>query len=419
MHTIVVGLGLGDEGKGATVDWLCSVGGRTGRGVAGVVRFNGGAQAAHNVVVAGRHHTFRQLGSGTLAGVPTHLSRHHLLDAELLAAEAVQLERLGVANPLATVSVDPAALLVTPVHVAANQARERARGDARHGSTGLGIGETVFYAGATARGLRAGQSYGDTRCPSDAVGVAPRAVDTQNRRRLVSRLDDLVRFYAPVTTDVPSVAEMAGLLLDFGRTVEVGDPLADWVGRGEVVFEGAQGALLDERVGFHPHTTWSTTLPGPARELLARVTDEPAQVVGVTRTLHSRHGAGPFPSEDSALDVGERHNGEGEFQGAFRLGRLDLGMLRYAVRAARPDWLAVTHADVDLPVVDSGDWHPVSDPDDLEARSQLTDQVRRARPRPVTGSALDALAATGIPVLVSADGPAREDRTRPGPARLR
>lgn len=409
MHTIVAGLGFGDEGKGATVDWLCSVGGRTGRGVAGVVRFNGGGQAAHNVVTEDRHHTFRQFGSGTLAGVQTFLSRRHLLDVGLLGVEAATLERLGVADPLTLVTVDPAALLVTPVHVAANRARERARGAGRNGSTGLGIGEATFYAGATSLGLRAGEAFGDTVCHQDAAGLAPRAVDALDPRRLVSRLDDLARFYAPLTSDFPSITAMAQLVLEFGRAVRIGDPLAEWVRRGEVVFEGAQGALLDENVGFHPHTTWSTTLPGPARRLLERVTSDPAEVVGVTRTFHTRHGAGPFPSEDPDLDVGERHNSDGEFQGSFRVGRLDRGLLSYGIRAANPDWLAVTHADVALPVVDSGE--PEVPGDDLAARSALTARLADARVEEVAGTALEVLEATGIPFLVTSDGPAREKRT--------
>ena len=86
---IVVGLGFGDEAKGATVDFLCAQ-----DDVAGVVRFNGGAQAAHNVVADGRHHTFRQFGSGTLSGVPTFLSRYCLVEPIGLAGEAEDREIL-------------------------------------------------------------------------------------------------------------------------------------------------------------------------------------------------------------------------------------------------------------------------------------------------------------------------------------
>jgi adenylosuccinate synthase len=145
-HVVVVDLGYGDAGKGTVVDWLCS---RADAGpVHAVVRFNGGAQAAHNVVTSdGRHHTFAQFGSGSfIPGVRTHLSRFVLVDPLALAGEAAHLASLGVRDALDRVTVDRDALLATPYHRAANRARELARGDRRHGSCGMGIGETASYA---------------------------------------------------------------------------------------------------------------------------------------------------------------------------------------------------------------------------------------------------------------------------------
>jgi adenylosuccinate synthase len=403
--TAVVGLGYGDEGKGATVDWLCSVGGVSRAGVSAVVRYNGGGQAAHNVIAGGVHHTFRQLGSGTLAGIPTHLSRNHRLDVEQVVAEALQLERKGCTDVLAGVSVHPAALLVTPVHEAANRARERARGVNRHGSTGLGIGETTFYAEATRLGLRVGEVYGNTTCPSDADGIAPCANDLRDRRRLTSRLDDLMRFYAPLGIEVDSVDVMANMLIEHGDLVTLGDDLTRYLDSGEVIFEGAQGALLDEDVGFHPYTTWSSPLP----DAVQRLTGHRPTVVGVTRTFHTRHGAGPFPSEDEGLAVDGDHNGTGEWQGVFRFGRLDLGMLRYGIDTVRPDALSVTWADVDLGVVDSGDVVRV-DPADLDRRHEATRSLASRTPVALAGTALDHISATGVSILVTSDGPERERR---------
>ncbi|WP_280342182.1 adenylosuccinate synthetase, partial [Nocardia neocaledoniensis] len=143
-HLVVVDLGFGDAGKGATVDWLCAP--EADLGVAAVVRFNGGAQAAHNVVADGRHHTFAQFGAGTFHGVPTLLSRHMLVEPMALAAESERLAALGVRDPLGLLAIDGRALLTTPIHIAANRAREDARGSSRHGSCGRGIGETAWYA---------------------------------------------------------------------------------------------------------------------------------------------------------------------------------------------------------------------------------------------------------------------------------
>jgi hypothetical protein len=117
-HTTVVDLSYGDAGKGSVVDWLCSpVARMEGRPVHAVVRFNGGAQAAHRVVSAdGRQHVFSQFGSGTFwPGVQTHLSRFVLVEPLALAAEAEHLATLGIEAPLARITVDRRALLTTPV----------------------------------------------------------------------------------------------------------------------------------------------------------------------------------------------------------------------------------------------------------------------------------------------------------------
>src|SRR5689334_220878 len=137
---LLVDLTYGDAAKGATVDFLARR-----EPVRTVVRFNGGAQAGHNVVTPdGRHHTFAQLGSGTLVrGVNTHLSRFMLLNPSRLLREDGELRALGVPDALARLTIDRRAPVTTPFQVAANRLRELARGDARHGSCGMGIGETM------------------------------------------------------------------------------------------------------------------------------------------------------------------------------------------------------------------------------------------------------------------------------------
>jgi adenylosuccinate synthase len=123
-HIAVVDLGFGDAGKGTVVDWLCAT-----RPVPAVIRFNGGAQAGHNVVTEdGRAHTFAQFGSGSLRGVPTFLSRFMVVDPLALTAEADHLSTLGVPSPYSLLTVDRSALVATPYHRLANQARELARG---------------------------------------------------------------------------------------------------------------------------------------------------------------------------------------------------------------------------------------------------------------------------------------------------
>ncbi|MEV4636575.1 adenylosuccinate synthetase [Actinoplanes sp. NPDC049548] len=314
-HVAVVDLGYGDAGKGTVVDALCAAG-----PVRAVLRFNGGAQAAHNVVVpGGRHHTFAQFGSGTLAGVPTHLTRFVVVDPLALAAEATSL-----GNPFHLLTVDGDALLATPWHRGANRVRERRRGGDRHGSCGMGIGQTMEYA----------LSHPD----------APRVADTRSprtlRRRLAAVRDRLTAALGPL--DAPPLDDVMTAFTAFGAAVSIVDD--SFTGRllreGRCVFEGAQGVLLDEWRGWHPYTTWSTT----TFDNVAALCDS-FERLGVVRTYTTRHGPGPFVTE-APLDLPERHNGAGEWQGAFRVGHFDAVAHRYAAEVAGGvDALAVTHLD--------------------------------------------------------------------------
>ncbi len=400
-HVVVVGLGFGDEGKGAVVDALCADG-----SVSAVVRFNGGAQAAHNVVVDGKHHTFSQFGSGTLAGVPTWLSRHVLVEPIALAKESRELAALGVADPLGLVSIDADALLTTPFHVAANRAREDARGRDRHGSCGKGIGETAWYALLDRRGAVRGDLVEGQEVPG-TPGPAPTVGDCANPTLLRRKLDVLARCYAPLIGDGIVVDDLVALYRAFADAVRIttGDEAGRLADAGRLVFEGAQGVLLDETHGFHPHTTWSTVTPHNARGLLA---GRPARVLGVTRTYQTRHGAGPLPTEDRAVlaRFPERHNGTGEYQGAWRAGHLDTVLLRYAVAACGGvDGLAVTHLDAwDLKAATSYASGVVPGPD-LADFAAGCDPVLEDLADPV--AFLEDL--LDVPVLVAGAGAARSD----------
>ncbi len=434
---VVVGLGFGDEAKGATVDFLCAQG-----DVASVVRFNGGGQAAHTVIAAGRQHTFHQFGSGTLSGVPTFLSRYSLVEPTGLAAEAQQLATLGVRDPLSLLTVDPDALVTTAVHVAANRTREDRRGALAHGSTGLGVGETVWYDLACRRRARSGSLVENMVAPATARGRALRVRDCRNPWALRRRLDELVRFYRPLlagsTHGHDGVEAMAGLLTAFAGAVRIApaDHLARQARRGRLVFEGAQGVLLDEWRGFHPHTTWSTTTPANAQALLAGAGLPRGYVLGATRAYTTRHGAGPLPTEDRRLlAIDEPHNGAGRYQGGWRAGQLDLVALRYAVAVSGGvDGLAVSHLDVlddpAAPTVRAVDRYrvrgrsvldlPVGRLGDLVHQERLTRVLTHAVP----GAGADELAeltdsraavlalesALGVPARVLAFGPGREDR---------
>ena len=420
-HIIVVDLGYGDAGKGTTVDWLCASA-PVHRPVAAVVRFNGGAQAAHNVITPdGRHHTFAQFGSGTLHGTPTYLSRFMMVEPLALIAEAEHLAALGVARPLSLLAIDREALLTTPYHRALNRAAEHARGTGRHGSCGIGIGQTASYA-------------------LDHSGDAPRVGDCQTPSRMARKLRVLhdhaaarIQAWGGSPSDLPPVeicVEAYGAFANSVRTVDESH-LRTLIRTGPVVFEGAQGVLLDEWHGFHPYTTWSMCAFDNAETLLAGAGSAGCALrLGVVRTYTTRHGPGPMVTEDATLTAAlpEPHNLHGAWQGAFRAGHFDAVAHRYAIRAAGGiDALAVTHLDATtrhrLGYCDTyQDEHgslteiPLIAGHDLDRRRRLTDRLLHATAKTAQGPAdadewppliADAL---GAPVLITSNGPNRRDK---------
>lgn len=408
-HIAVVDLGFGDAGKGTVVDWLCAT-----QPVPAVVRFNGGAQAGHNVVtVDGRSHTFAQFGSGTLHGVPTLLSRFMVLDPLALTAEAEHLASLGVPDPYGLLTVDGDALVATPYHRAVNRARETARGAARHGSCGMGVGETVAHSLAH---------------PEDAV----RAVDLTSPRALRRKLIALREWAAelagpgePVDGCVEVYAAVAARL-----NIVPGTYLRALLRRGGCVFEGAQGVLLDEWRGFHPYTTWSTATFDNVAEL---VEEGDFLRLGVLRCFTTRHGAGPMVTEDADLTAGlvDPHNATGEWQGAFRVGHFDTVAHRYAVEVCGGvDGIALTHLDAAARTPElrlcrsyqvNGTEVDRLEPGrlrDLDHQEALTATLFAARPRLDHEPPDDWIAAVegavGAPVLIASHGPTSGDKARVG-----
>ena len=346
---MVVDLGFGDGGKGLLTDhFVRATGSRL------VVRYNGGAQAGHNVVAPdGRHHTFSQFGAGGFVdGVRTFLSRHVAVHPTALLAEATALEAKGVRDPLAHIGVSDQARVVTPFHQALGRLRELARGAARHGSCGAGVGETVRdVLENPADAVRAGDLL-DRACLREKVLAA--------RRRLAAAIPplhhtlpstDAVRAEIEVFTrdDVPS-RWMGRAMTIAERGVVTGDAtLARWMTESPTtVFEGAQGVLLDEDAGFHPYTTWSRCTHAGARELIAEsAPGAEVEIVGVLRSHAVRHGPGPLPTETPDLTRWIRdHNTAGPWQGAVRYGWFDAVLARYALDVCPVDRLAITHLDV-------------------------------------------------------------------------
>lgn len=343
---IVTDLSYGDAGKGTTVDYLARQADSTV-----VVRYNGGPQAAHNVVTPdGRHHTFAQFGSGSFVpGVRTHLSEDMLVNPLNMFPEAEHLTRLGVTDIWRRVTVDRRARLITPWHVALNRLRERARAGGRHGSCAQGIGEAMAD----------GQVRPDLTLRVDDID-APDLEERLQAVRTYKYEQARAAFRAEGASDDWLVLRDESFAAQLAEVYRMWRAKVQIVNAGylsyllddceQVVFEGAQGVLLDEWRGFHPYTTWSTTTPANARRQLAEAGyDGETEVLGIVRAYTTRHGPGPFVTEDATLNpmLPEPHNATHEWQGAFRRGHFDAVAHRYAIRAAEQvDRLVVTGVDL-------------------------------------------------------------------------
>lgn len=335
-NDIVIGLFLGDEGKGTTVDYLCSQ-----QETNANIRFSGGVQAAHNVITpSGLHHTFAQLGSGSFHKVRTILSRYMMVNPFSLVKEANKFYNTSGFDALSVALISENSLMTTSLHAAINKKREILRGADAHGSTGQGIGETQNYA-------------------NHAGIAAPKMGDLYNLPVLFSKLDMLAAWAEKEVGNIwELIPEMniikdsySSLSEDSILNVVTDDYILNELRKGYNVFEGSQGVLLDENFGFHPNTTWSTTTQKNAQTLLTEAGLPKGKVIGVTRTYGTRHGAGAFPSEfEGELWINsypEKHNKRGKFQGAWRGGNLDLPLLKYAIEATDGvDSIALTHLDV-------------------------------------------------------------------------
>jgi len=419
-HVSLLGLGFGDCGKGVFTDALCRR-----WPVHTVVRFNGGAQAGHNVVLAdGRHHTFCQFAAGTfLPGVATVLAYPVVVHPSALLVEHRRLRALGVDDALARLRIDSRCRIDTPFHQAAGRLREWRRGNGAHGSCGVGVGETVRHA------LRFPEQvlrYADLARPALAMrklaAIRGQACAEFDRFDTVEALagasasghDDALAEYRLLHDE--RLAEQ--WLCQVSPLLEQSPPaspatIAERLDQpGSVLYEGAQGVLLDEWRGFHPHTTWSRIHPRAVAAVAAAygVARRSIEHFGILRTYPTRHGQGPLPTFDPALDaLPEPHNGNDGWQGRFRRGHPDAVLLRYALAAVGSlDGVLISHLDV-FEKIDALRWCdayrlepnercdtlPLGPARDLAYQSRLTRRLLTAKPHyesPPVSSADDFIA---------------------------
>lgn len=336
---IITDLSYGDAGKGSTVDYLA----RQFKSSV-VVRFNGASQAAHNVITPeGTHHVYAQFGSGSFTfNSKTFLSKYMLINPLNMVNEANHLISLGLTNIWDNTFVDRGCVVITPWHEATNRLKEVLRDKDRHGSCGHGIGEAV---------------KDSLENPELTIRVRD-LTHYRNRNMLFkklkavrahkfSELRDLESLYncsiEALKSDIFISDSYINEIIDgyfaWSDKVNFGDvfTLANLANNSEaIIFEGSQGVLLDEYYGFHPYTTWSTTTSENAMKLLNEIEfDGENKKLGLIRAYTTRHGAGPFVTQDDSISkvIYEQHNTLGNWQGAFRMGWLDLVAHKYAIEA--------------------------------------------------------------------------------------
>lgn len=311
----VIGANYGDEGKGHVVDYLS-----TNESI--TVRFNGGAQAGHTVVLPdGRRHVFHHFGSGTLQGAGTFLAKEFLVNPIIFVEEAKQLGgRLDV-------YAHPRCRATTVFDMMINQAVELSRGKNRHGSCGLGIHETVVRSKNPNYAIFASDLWGD-------------------KAWLRERLNAIRTFYAKGRCEelgiaVPPLMMNDNLLDHYMEDVDYFAKNCGWAGieiltgYDRIVFEGAQGLLLDERAPGFPHVTCSSTgLRNVVSTLAEANIWDPLDVYYVTRPYITRHGAGPILHERTKEEIGDiedKTNLPNDWQGTLRFGLLDIDQTANAI----------------------------------------------------------------------------------------
>ncbi|HEY8622529.1 MAG TPA: adenylosuccinate synthase [Casimicrobiaceae bacterium] len=332
-NVVVIGTQWGDEGKGKVVDWLTEH-------AQGVVRFQGGHNAGHTLVIGGKKTVLRLIPSGILRpDVRVYIGNGVVLSPSALLQEIAELESAGI-EVRSRLSISPACPLVLPYHVALDQAREASLGETKIGTTGRGIG------------------------PAYEDKIARRALrlqDVFHPDRFAAKLEPLLEYHNFVLTQYykcnavpyretldaalalapqlqPMVADVAARIQEARRR---GDSL---------LFEGAQGALLDIDHGTYPYVTSSNCLAGAAAPGCGIGPQLLDYVLGIVKAYTTRVGTGPFPTElsdDIGAALAKRGNEFGSVTGRpRRCGWLDLPALKRSLQLNGVDGLCITKLDV-------------------------------------------------------------------------
>ncbi len=332
-NVVILGTQWGDEGKGKIVDLLTDQ-------VACVARFQGGHNAGHTLVIDGKKTVLHLIPSGILReGVQCLIGNGVVLALDALLREITGLEEKGV--PVRErLRLSASCPLILPVHVALDQARERARGEAKIGTTGRGIGP-AYEDKVSRRGVRLG--------------------DVFQRERFAAKLGELLDYHNFVLRHYYS-AEPVDFQQTLDETIALADNVRDMVTdvtavlhakrvAGEsIMFEGAQGTLLDIDHGTYPFVTSSNTTAGGTATGSGFGPLYLDYVLGITKAYTTRVGSGPFPTElfdDTGRRLAERGHEFGATTGRpRRCGWFDAVALKRAIQINSISGLCLTKLDV-------------------------------------------------------------------------
>ncbi|WP_203141697.1 adenylosuccinate synthase [Marinobacter mangrovi] len=332
-NVVVLGTQWGDEGKGKIVDLLTDQ-------AAAVARFQGGHNAGHTLVIEGKKTALHLIPSGILREHVTCLIGNGVvLSMEALLKEMRELEESGVAVR-DRLRVSLACPLILPTHIRIDLAREKARGNDKIGTTGRGIGP-AYEDKVSRRGLRVGDLC-------DAASFETKLREIMKFHNFV-----LTEYYGEEAVDVDqALADLLGLAKEIlPMAADVTDILHDLRKKGEhILFEGAQGSLLDIDLGTYPYVTSSNTTAGGTATGSGFGPLFLDYVLGITKAYTTRVGSGPFPTElfdDFGKHLAEKGREFGTTTGrARRCGWFDAVALRHAIQINSVSGICLTKLDV-------------------------------------------------------------------------
>jgi adenylosuccinate synthase len=332
-NIVVVGAQWGDEGKGKVVDLLT-------KNVGAVVRFQGGHNAGHTLVIGNEKTVLHLIPSGILHdNVDCLIGNGVVLSPSAVLEEIAQLEARGV-EVRERITLSPACPLVLPYHVATDIAREKARGSEKIGTTGRGIGP-AYEDKVARRGVRLGDLY-------YGQGFATKLAEVMDYHNFM-----LEKYYNASTVDFQKTFDETSRLAEEIEPMvgDVGPILHGLNARGEnILFEGAQGALLDIDLGTYPFVTSSHTVAGAAAVGSGFDPSRLDYVLGIVKAYSTRVGSGPFATE-LFDDVGKHLADKGHEFGSTtgrprRCGWFDAAAVNRVVRMTGLSGLCMTKLDV-------------------------------------------------------------------------